>query len=198
MKADHGVTIEAGTTTPVIRTPRLTLRRWSPDDAPAALAVYGADQVTRWLSPAMEPVADEASMRAVLERWDAEGEALEVPGPGRWAVESTASGEVVGGAAVLPMPPNGVDLEIAWQLAPAVWGQGLASEAGHALAHHAFAAGVDELFAVVRPQNRRGAATAQRVGMEWVGETEKYYGLRLQVYRLRKGDLDIPAQRSVS
>jgi hypothetical protein len=26
--------------------------------------------------------------------------------------------------------------------------------------------------------------------MEWVGETEKYYGLRLQVFRLRPADLD--------
>jgi hypothetical protein len=28
--------------------------------------------------------------------------------------------------------------------------------------------------------------------MEWVGETQKYYGLTLQVYRLRRGDLDLP------
>lgn len=55
--------------------------------------------------------------------------------------------------------------------------------------------GVEELFAVVRTQNGRGAATAQRVGMEWVGETEIYYELRLQVYRLRKGDLDVPKER---
>ena len=46
---------------------------------------------------------------------------------------------------------------------------------------------------MVRDRNARGAATAQRVGMEWVGETDKYYDLRLQVYRLRKGDLDAPA-----
>jgi hypothetical protein len=26
--------------------------------------------------------------------------------------------------------------------------------------------------------------------MEWVGETAKYYDLRLQVFRLRKGELD--------
>jgi hypothetical protein len=28
--------------------------------------------------------------------------------------------------------------------------------------------------------------------MEWIGETEKYYGLTLQVYRARFGELDIP------
>ena len=54
------------------------------------------------------------------------------------------------------------------------------------MAHYAFASGVDEIFAVVRPRNARGAATARRVGMEWVGETDKYYALTLQVYRLRR------------
>jgi hypothetical protein len=48
------------------------------------------------------------------------------------------------------------------------------------------------VFAVVRPGNRRGIATARRVGMEWVGETTKYYGMTLQVYRLTKADLDHP------
>jgi len=73
-----------------------------------------------------------------------------------------------------------------------VWGLGYAAEAGHAAAHRAFETGVDELFAVVRPRNTRGARTATSIGMEWVGETEKYYDLRLQVYRLRKGELDVP------
>jgi RimJ/RimL family protein N-acetyltransferase len=86
-----------------------------------------------------------------------------------------------------------VDLEIGWQLAPDSWGQGYATEAGHALAHWALETpGVDEVFAVVRTANTRGAATAGRIGMEWVGETEKYYDLRLQVYRLRAADLDRP------
>jgi len=55
-----------------------------------------------------------------------------------------------------------------------------------------FESGVEELFAVVRPRNERGAKTAASIGMEWVGETDKYYDLRLQVYRLRKGELDVP------
>jgi RimJ/RimL family protein N-acetyltransferase len=42
---------------------------------------------------------------------------------------------------------------------------------------------------VVRPANRRAEATVRRLGMEWVGETDKYYDLRLQVYRLRPADL---------
>jgi len=185
---DHTVLVAGGS----IRTARLRLRPWSVDDAEAALAVYGVDDVARWLSPAMDRVADAAAMRSMIEGWTAEDH----PAPlGRWAVELRETGEIVGGVAVLPLPPEGDDLEVGWQLAPHAWGHGIAAEAGHAVAHHAFASGVEELFAVVRSQNGRGAATARRVGMEWVGETEKYYDLRLQVFRLRKGELDVPAQR---
>ena len=45
---------------------------------------------------------------------------------------------------------------------------------------------------MVRPGNTRGVATARGVGMEWVGETDKYYGLTLQIYRLTAADLDCP------
>jgi len=185
VSGEHRVTVEGGR----IRSPRLTLRPWTVEDAEAALVVYGVDEVARWLSPAMERVADVDRMRSLIESWV--GEDLEPP-QGRWAIVVTGTGELVGGVAVLPLPPQGEDLEVAWQLAPHAWGQGYAAEAGHAVAHHAFTSGVEELFAVVRTQNGRGAATAQRVGMEWVGETEKYYDLRLQVFRLRKGELDVP------
>lgn len=175
-----------------IVTPRLVLRPWRSDDAEAALAVYGTEDVTRWLAPAMIRQPDVGSMRELLRSWEAGGTALEPPA-GRWAVELRETGELVGGAAILPLPPHGVDLEVGWQLSRRVWGQGLATEAGRALARYAFASGVDELFAVVRPRNDRGAATARSVGMEWVGETEKYYDLRLQVYRLRKGEFEASA-----
>lgn len=173
-----------------ITTPRLRLRPWTPDDAESALRVFGNDDVSRWLAPAMTRVADVDEMRAVLQAWAFADDGAGRP-TGRWAVEELETGTVVGAAAVLPLPPLGEDLEIAWQLAPEAWGRGLAAEAGHALAHFVFSSGEDEVFAVVRPRNARGVATARRVGMEWVGETEKYYDLRLQVFRLRKGDLDV-------
>jgi RimJ/RimL family protein N-acetyltransferase len=178
-----------------IRSPRLVLRPWATDDAAAALAIYGSEEVTRWLSPAMGRVDDVAGMKAVISRWLADPP----PAPaGRWALELVETGELVGSVVLLPLPPEGDDLQIGWQLAPSVWGRGLAAEAGHAVAHFAFESGVEELFAVVRPRNERGAATARSIGMEWVGESEKYFDLRLQVYRLRKGELDVPPLPKIS
>ncbi len=172
-----------------IRTPRLVLRPWTADDAPAALSVFGDDAVTRWLSPAMSRISSVDEMATVISSWL---DTPPVPPAGRWAVTAADTGTVLGGVAVLPLPPERSDLEVGWQLDPSAWGQGYAAEAGHAVAHHVFESGVEELFAVVRPRNERGARTATSIGMEWVGETEKYYDLRLQVYRLRKGELDVP------
>jgi RimJ/RimL family protein N-acetyltransferase len=174
-----------------ITTPRLTLRRWALEDAGPAMAIYGDAEVSRWLAPAMEQVTSVAAMTDQLGRWIAESAECEPP-QGRWAVELTGTGELVGGVALLPLPPDGIDLEIGFQLAPAARGKGIAAEAGHALAHYAFESGLDEIFAVARPHNEKGAATARRIGMEWVGTTDKYYDLQLQVYRLRKSELDVP------
>jgi RimJ/RimL family protein N-acetyltransferase len=173
-----------------ITTPRLRLRPWDESDGDAALAIFGRDEVARWLAPAMSRVPDRTTMRDLVRQWAAESEDPSRP-TGRWAIEAASTSRLIGAGTVRPLPPLDEDLEIGWQLAPEAWGQGFATEAGHALAHYAFSGGEEELFAVVRPRNTRALATARRVGMEWVGETDKYYDLRLQVFRLRKGDLDV-------
>jgi len=171
---------------------RLVLRGWESRDAPAAFGAYGDDQVARWLSPAMERVRDTETMRRLLDRWVAEEAHLLTPA-GRWAIERREDGHVVGGASLLPLAPD-EEFEIGWALQPQAWGQGYGTESGLALARWAFDQGIEQVIALVRPANTRAAATVRRIGMEWVGETEKYHGLRLQQYRLRPGDL--PARQS--
>ena len=170
-----------------LTTERLVLRPWRVEDAEAAVAVYGDQEIARWLSPALDRIGDPDSMRLVLEQWIAE-DARMAPPRGRWAIERREDQGLIGGAILLPLPPRGEDLELGWQLHRDAWGKGYATEAGRALAHRAFSHGVDEIFSVVRPANARAASTARRIGMEWVGETEKYYDLRLQVYRLRSAE----------
>jgi RimJ/RimL family protein N-acetyltransferase len=143
-------------------TERLTLRPWRLDDADAALEIYG---------PSM----------ADLAQW--------IVADGRWAIQRNTDGRVIGGAVLLPLPPGLDDLELGWQLHPATWGQGYARETAHALATWAFSQDVDEVFAVVRPGDDHAAATARHAGMQWVGETAKYFGTTLQVFRLRSVDL---------
>jgi RimJ/RimL family protein N-acetyltransferase len=170
-----------------LTTDRLIVRPWTVGDAEAALAIFGAGEVTRWLTPAMGQVDDLSAMRGVLEAWIADQPNM-LPPRGRWAVEEKATGRVIGGLGIRLLPPFDEDLELSWQLRPDAWGHGYASEAARALAGWAFTQEIDELFAVARPNNTRAIGTARRVGMEWVGETTKYYDLQLQVFRLRPSD----------
>ncbi len=172
----------------LLTTDRLVIRDWTVDDAEAALAIYGAEQVTHWLTPAMDQVHDVAAMRSVLHAWHETQPNLPPP-RGRWAVARRDDGTVVGGLGIRLLPPFEDDLELSWQLHPAAWGQGYATEASRALIDWAFTQDTEELFAVARPKNVRAIATAKRLGMQWVGETTKYYDLRLQVYRIRHSDL---------
>jgi RimJ/RimL family protein N-acetyltransferase len=174
-------------------TERLRLRPWTGDDADtdAAFAIFGRPEVARWLTSAVPRVATRDEMRQLRDRWitehDQAGRSL-----GHWAIEIRETGRVIGAVSLLPLPPGCTDLEIGWEINPEAWGHGYGAEAGHAVAHQAFASRVSEVFAVVRLGNTRGVATAQRVGMEWVGATDKYYGLTLQIYRLTAADLDHP------
>ncbi len=136
-----------------------------------------------------ERLLDEATMRLVLAAW-IEAQPNMTPPRGRWAVERQEDGEVVGGLGIRLLPPYEEDLELSWQLRPDAWGHGYAAESGNALIRWAFTQEIDELFAVARPNNTRAIGTAKRLGMSWVGETDKYYNLRLQVFRIRPSDLD--------
>jgi RimJ/RimL family protein N-acetyltransferase len=172
----------------VLTTDRLVLRDWSVDDAVDALAIYGAPDVVRWLTAAMDRVSDVAAMRSVLHAWQEAQPNLLTP-RGRWAVQRRDDNVVIGGLGIRLLPPYEEDLELSWQLNRQEWGKGYATEAGRALIAWAFTQDIDELFAVARPNNLRAIATAKRLGMQWVGETDKYYGLTLQVYRIRPSDL---------
>jgi RimJ/RimL family protein N-acetyltransferase len=167
---------------------RLVLRSWATEDADAALDAYGHPEVAKWLTPAMDQIGDAAAMRTVLRQWIEQDTRMLTPA-GRWAIELRDGGEVVGGATLLPLPPDD-EFEIGWQLHPRAWGRGYATECGLALARWAFDQGIEQVIALVRPANERAVAMVRRIGMDWVGETEKYHGLRLQEYRLRPGDLD--------
>ena len=178
--------------TTLLTTERLLVREWQDEDAAAALAVFGDERVSRWLSPATDPVPDEAAMLELLRTWrreQADSSADLEKYLGRWALVNRDGNVVVGALVLRTMPPHEEDLEIAWQLAPEHWGRGYASEGARALAQWAFEQSASELFAVVRPENGRAVGIARRMEMEWVGETEKYYDQTLQVYRLRPGDV---------
>ena len=171
-----------------LRTERLIIREWREDDVEAAFAVYGRAEVARWLTPAIETVRDLGDMQKLLQRWITEAKEYEA-GLGHWAITLAKTGGVIGGVSLHPLPVGEQDVEIGWQVAPEHWNSGYGSEAGREVIRRAFTMDIDEVFALARPANERAEAAARRLGMTWVGETNKYYDLRLNVYRIRAADL---------
>ncbi|MBB4931626.1 RimJ/RimL family protein N-acetyltransferase [Lipingzhangella halophila] len=171
-----------------VRTERLLIRDWTLDDAEEALAIYGAEDVARWLTPEPHVVRDVQAMRSVLYAW-VEAQPNLVAPAGRWAIVRREDGLLLGGLSLRLLPPYEEDFELSWQIRPDEWGNGYATEASRAIIRWAFDQGIEELFAVARPDNTRAIAAARRLGMEWVGETTKYYDRLLQVFRIRPSEL---------
>jgi RimJ/RimL family protein N-acetyltransferase len=178
----------------VIGTERLLIRPWQSADVTAALGIYGDPEIARWLRPLMGRVRDARTMAAVLDRWHAADRDEVAAGRpvGHWAVQRREDGVVVGGVSLQYLPPDDADLEVGWQLSRDAWGHGYAAEAGTALVRWVLhASDVLEVFALVGTHNARAAATAVRVGMERVGETDEYGDVPLEVFRLRHADLGV-------
>jgi RimJ/RimL family protein N-acetyltransferase len=172
-----------------IQTDRLVLRPWTPADARAALAIFGAAEVVDWLTPPVAPVGTEDAMRQALRGWRQQRD----DDPtlfGHWTAVTRDGGTVVGGLSLQPAAPDDPDPTMSCALDPRAWGRGYAAEAATALLRWAVhEAGATEVFAIVRCDNARALATAKRIGMEWVEDVDRPGWGRTRVFRLRHGDL---------
>jgi RimJ/RimL family protein N-acetyltransferase len=173
----------AGYLAPVelLRTKRLLLRRWTRADAPAFLAIYGRDDVTKWLGPhPRRPVADLAEAEQRLDRWHEREAGLPLPF-GLWAVvEFEVSATPVGTVLLLPLrDATGVtsEVEVGWHLRPDHQGRGLATEASQALLVQAAEAGLSRVLALTDPDNTPSQAVARRLGMVDEGITDRWFGI---------------------
>ena len=126
-----------------MRTDRLTIRRWDPDDdadVRTAFDIYRRTAVVEWLSRPPKPLESESATRDRLRRWA--GVSVERPGFGLWAVVPDTVGLPVGTVLLVPLPGAGRvmtdDVEIGWHFHPHHWGNGYATEAARAVLDHAF------------------------------------------------------------
>ncbi len=162
----------------LLTTERLRLRAWthSPADIARLTDLYGRDEVTRWLggSPSVPPDELVARWAAVHARDDRFG---------CWAID--VPGQPVAGTVLLKPLPHGVgEVEVGWHLHPDSWGHGYATEAARAVIDRGFAAGLPEVYAVVRPGNEPSLAVCRRLGMQPLGRMTRWYDVELEAFRL--------------
>lgn len=156
----------------ILETERLALRRLQPADLDALAALYSNPEIRRYF-PSGTRTREET--REELE-WFLDAYARR-PEIGLWATIDKPTGRFIGRCGLLAWTIDGrEEIEVAYLLDKAFWGQGLATEAARAIAAYAFERlGVPRLICLIHPQNQASINVARRLGMafEQAREDEK-------------------------
>ena len=168
----------------IYRTARLGIRPWTTavPDLDRLFDIYSRWEVAQWLGVRPRALADRAEAQTLATRFAARSE----PDPtfGVWAIEVRESGVVAGTVLLVPLTGGTGQIEVGWHLHPDSWGHGYATEAASGALDRAFAAGVAEVFALVRPGNDASVAVCRRLGMTAVGRTTKWTGVEREAFRI--------------
>jgi len=147
---------------PVLRTDRLLLRPWRPEDRQPFAELNADPEVMEFF---VSPMTREAS-DAFVDRIEA---GFTEHGFGVWAVELLDRGAFIGFAGLLhqtfeaPFTPA---FEIGYRLARPAWGQGYATEAAREAVRHGFErVGLDEIVSMTATGNVRSQAVMKKLGM---------------------------------
>ena len=163
-----------------MRTERLVIRPWRPEEAPRLFDMYSRLEVVRFLGSQPSPMTDRAEADAAVVRAEAR---CAHPPWGWWAVEVEATRQVAGTVALVRIPDDAKRrTEVAWHLHPDSWGSGYATEAAAAVVARAHDAGIPDVLALVDTANVASQRVAERLGLEPLGVSEEFYGKPLLVY----------------
>lgn len=145
----------------VLQTARLTLRPLEPRDAPQILALFADPQVTDYMDIA--PMTGLAEAKEVID-WACERRARRAGV--RWAIRPAGSGVLVGTCGFNALETGrGRRGEVAYDLAPGLWGRGVMSEALAAvIAFGHDRLGLARLEAFVTAGNMRSCRLLERHG----------------------------------
>ena len=102
--------------------------------------------------------------------------------PRNWTVRRRADGQAVGMLQAL-VADGGRSAEIAWAIGVPWQGQGIASEAAHAVVVWLEAHGVDTITAHISPDHHASVGVATRVGLHPTSEVREQRGIGEQLWR---------------
>ncbi len=164
---------------PTLRTERLVLEPYTPEDEEDFVALFQDTKVSQWMGDGPAPeAADRALFGRIFTKVYAQG-LFDV-----WAVRR--DGLLVGHAETKPTEAVGGH-EIIYALAPTAWGSGLGTELAEALVAHGFnTLGLDEVFATVAAANEASLTLLARIGFEHVGDVEEDDGSTTRVLVRRR------------
>ncbi len=146
----------------MIKTERLILRKFTPDDADAFAAMNADPQVMQYFPNVMSREGSDGFLEYEIQNWTDNGFSL-------FALEKRDTGEMIGFTGLsrpsyeTPFTPC---VEIGWRLVPSAWGKGLASEAAQASLAFGFAGlGLEEIVSFTTATNLPSQNLMKRIGM---------------------------------
>jgi len=148
----------------ILETARLLLRRQEPEDLDDLWALYCDPEITKYIPDA--PSSREEA-REELE-WHKNGHPRN-PELGLWATIHKESGKFIGRCGLLPWFIDDKDeVEVAYTIARAYWGQGLATEAALAIRDYGFEQlNLPRLVSLIEPENIASQRVAEKIGMTY-------------------------------
>jgi RimJ/RimL family protein N-acetyltransferase len=147
--------------TPTLRTERLLLEPYVPEDEEGFVALFQDTGVSQWMGDGPAP---EAAHRARFGRLFTKVYAQDLFDV--WAVRR--DGLLVGHAEIKTTDVT-QGHEIVYALAPTAWGVGLGTELAEAIVAHGFATlGLTEVYATVAAPNKASLTLLDRIGFEHV------------------------------
>ena len=157
----------------VAETSRLILRHQVPADLESLFALYSDPDVIRYI-PDAPRTYDET--RAEL-MWHRNGHP-EHPELGLWATIHKETNEFIGRCGLLPWTIDGrAEVEVAYLISKAYWGQGLGTEAAQAVLEYGFEKiNLIRLICLIDRENVASRRVAEKIGMKFEREGEDEMG----------------------
>lgn len=157
----------------ILETKRLLLRHLELDDLDNLFALYSDPEMVRFIPDAPTTLAQ--TREQLL--WFANGHP-ERPELGLWATIYKESGQFIGRCGLLPWEIDGrSEVEIAYLIDKAFWGQGLATEAAQAiLAYARGKLGLTRLVCLIDHGHVASMRVAEKMGMAFEKEGEDEIG----------------------
>lgn len=147
--------------TPTLRTERLLLEPYVPEDEDSFVALFQDPRVSQWMGDGLSSEEDDRALFGRIFTKVYAQHLFDV-----WAVRR--DGRLIGHAEIKHTDDvNGH--EIIYALAPETWGSGLGAELARAIVDHGFATlGLTEVHATVTESNKASLAVLNKLGFQHV------------------------------
>jgi [ribosomal protein S5]-alanine N-acetyltransferase len=151
---------------PVIKTARLVLRPWRPDDAAALQRLAGRREIADTMVSVPHPFTEQYAREWIGRHEDtfARGEAV------HFAITYAATGVVAGAVELRAIDAEHKHAELSCWIGVEWWGQGMATEVGHAVVRYGFEQlGLNRIVAYYMARNPASGRTLEKIGMRREG-----------------------------